>query len=274
LQIEHNLGLLYQDLGQLQRAGQILKDVFAKCVERYGSQHPKTLMSRNALAVNYRLLGDSQAAYDLLSQASPELLVALGSSHPDTVITQVNLAVFLKDVGRIPEATAILQQIAQLPFEQLAESSPLRWKATNNLAVICWRQKQLDQSVPLFQQVMDWHQRFPQQSNPRDLLMAQANLGINLRDAGRASEGVEFLWAAYDGGRQFAELAWVRAALVSACESSHRDDLLWLLFWDDMAELTSPSFRGDPEIRWNEWRRILARNGDIAALQVLFSAPR
>ncbi len=50
----------------------------------------------------------------------------------------------------------------------------------NNLAVAYWKEKQLDRSVPLFEEVV--RQRKAVDPQHSDCLMACANLGINYRD--------------------------------------------------------------------------------------------
>ncbi len=268
MQIRHNLALVLQDLGQHVDSEQILKEVLNLRQQNLGPKHPETLMTANSLAASRRALGQLESAYQLLSSATPELEVALGLSHPNSVTAKITLAVCLKDLGRQAEAISLLDQVLGIELDQLPESAPLRWKALNNLAVIYWRQKKPERSIPLLEQVVELSMRYRGDLNDRALLMAQANLGINLRDIGRTDEAVELLFAAYDGGRNVSEFDWVRSATIASCIQTNRDDLLFTIFWDDVWQLASSSGGDREEKNWSEWPALLNNQGDFSALQI------
>ena len=70
-----------------------------------------------------------------------------------------------------------------------------------NLAVAFWRSKQLDKSLPLFEDVFKRREAVLGRRHP-DTLLTAANLGVNYRDAGRLNEAIPLLEEAYKGSRR------------------------------------------------------------------------
>jgi tetratricopeptide (TPR) repeat protein len=85
----------------------------------------------------------------------------------------------------------------------------------HNLAGACWRVKQLDKSIPLFEQTLAARRKKLGELHP-DTLSTLAYLGVDYRDAGRLAEAIPLLEQAHREGRKYASLAWVGDELLTA----------------------------------------------------------
>jgi eukaryotic-like serine/threonine-protein kinase len=98
--------------------------------------------------------------------------------------------------GRFDEAYELYAEAVELYRVLEPELAPGDGREVNdafaNAAVLAWRTGRLDRSVPLFEELLARHRATLEPEDPR-LLIAAMNLGVNLRDAGRAAEAVPLL---------------------------------------------------------------------------------
>jgi tetratricopeptide (TPR) repeat protein len=71
----------------------------------------------------------------------------------------------------------------------------------NNLATCYWSLRQLDKSIPLFEDLLKRQAAAGGRQHPRTLQIA-ANLGINYKDAGRLTEALPLLEESYRAGKK------------------------------------------------------------------------
>ena len=73
------------------------------------------------------------------------------------------------------------------------------------MAVTYWKQRRLDQSIPLFEEALKLSKKVYGEDHP-ETLMVMANLGVNYKDAGRFAEALPLLEAAYRASSQHPSL--------------------------------------------------------------------
>jgi eukaryotic-like serine/threonine-protein kinase len=81
------------------------------------------------------------------------------------------------------------------------------------LAVEYWQEKQLDKSIPLFEEILKRREALLGRQHP-DTLISVINLGVNYKDAGRLEEALPLLEEAHRAGRKSPALQWVGLALM------------------------------------------------------------
>ncbi|MBK8501041.1 MAG: tetratricopeptide repeat protein [Saprospiraceae bacterium] len=66
---QSNLALVYQDLGDYEKARDLLEGALKSALQNFGELHPNVAISQSNLAVVYQDLGDYEKARDLLEGA-------------------------------------------------------------------------------------------------------------------------------------------------------------------------------------------------------------
>ena len=74
-----------------------------------GPHHPRTLITRNNLAVAYQTADRLDEAITLYEQTLEGSTRILGPHHPDTLTSRNNLAVAYRAAGRAEEAEALFE---------------------------------------------------------------------------------------------------------------------------------------------------------------------
>ncbi|MBL8818312.1 MAG: serine/threonine protein kinase [Planctomyces sp.] len=220
----HNLGDAFIHTGQLDRACSVLNLAIQGRSERYGAEHPQTLSSLSLKARCLQRQGLQAEALQVLEQVLESRRRVQGNDSLDTVIAATNLAVSYRLSGRTDDAIKTAELAVEAGRTSFGDHHPVVISALNNLAVAYWQQKELDRSIPLFEEIVS--QRTAIDPNHPDCLIACANLGVNYRDAGRLVEAVTLLRKADRRRFQASGLNWVHSELTSLCLSSGQGNLL------------------------------------------------
>ena len=85
----------------------------------------------------------------------------------------------------------------------------------SNLAAGYWSMKQLDKSIPLFEEALKLLEKKHGRGHPNTLVTV-ANLGANYKDAGRLAEAIPLLEEAYRASKKHPTLLWVGPELLDA----------------------------------------------------------
>jgi tetratricopeptide (TPR) repeat protein len=89
----------------------------------------------------------------------------------------------------------------------------------NNLASGYWSARQLDKSVPLFEQTLKLQEKKLGRQHPQTQ-MTVANLGINYKDAGRVQEALPLLEEAFQSAKKIPTLRRIGPALLDGYEKA------------------------------------------------------
>ncbi len=242
LKIKNNLGSLLLDMGRIPEASQLLNKVFEDRRAIFGAEHPETLIAMNNYANCLLEGGNAQEARELLEFVVPTSQRVLGVEHPDTIKPSINLAKIMKDQGDTRGSVALYESILSLTTEQLPETAALRLTAKNNLAVVWWKLRELNKSVPMFEELVEIHRGQDDSQPPsEDYLMALANLAINYRDIGKRQQAISGLEEVHRmGGGNRRNLQWATGELRTMCVLDARLDILQQLLLEELHRLARP----------------------------------
>jgi CHAT domain-containing protein/tetratricopeptide (TPR) repeat protein len=133
----NNLGLIYQERGQLDKAlGQFLR-AEAICLgsREFGENHPNTAQVRSNLGLIYRLLGQPAKGAPLSRKALAAQRAALPPGHPNLIRTMNYLALQLADMRQAEAAEPLFREALGLCEEKLPLDHPVAVMTLNNAAL-------------------------------------------------------------------------------------------------------------------------------------------
>ena len=125
----------------------------------------------------------------------------------------------------------------------------------NDLALAYWRVKQLDKSIPIFEDTLNRMQTKLGRQHPETLKTA-ANLGVNYKDAGRLAEALPLLEEGYRAAKKYPSLRWVGAQLLDGYVRAGKTEQAAVLAKELRAEartllpLVSPQLAGRLDTRF------------------------
>lgn len=81
----NNLAIVYSDLGQYEKARDMLEAVLASDLKNFGPEHPNIAVSQINLGAVFESLGERAKAKGLFGQAYQLRQKILGEQHPATM---------------------------------------------------------------------------------------------------------------------------------------------------------------------------------------------
>jgi serine/threonine protein kinase/tetratricopeptide (TPR) repeat protein len=192
----HRLGRLYLDVGKVNVALPLFEETLKLQRAKLGPDHPDTLMTMGYLAVCYWKAKRLNKSIPLFEEALRRREKTLGRKHPTTISAVMNLGVNYRDAGRVKEALSLLEE-AYRGRSRLGRDLDT-CGLMNSLAVAYWQDKQLDKSIPLFEEELKLREKKLGRAHPQTLVTV-LNLGMNYGAAGRLKEAVPLLKEAYRG---------------------------------------------------------------------------
>ncbi len=225
----NNVAKAYQAVGKVPEAIALFERVRDARIAKLGPDHPETLSTLQGLAAAYWSSKQLDKSVPLFEDVLKRQEAELGRQHPDTQLTVANLGVNYKDAGRLKEAIPLLEEAHQsakrlatlrwvadplinayMKAGRSAEAAKLAQDlpddpstpiALENLALAYWSAKQLDKSVPLFEDVLKRREATLGRQHS-DTQLAVANLGVNYKDAGRLKEAIPLLQEAHQSAKR------------------------------------------------------------------------
>jgi tetratricopeptide (TPR) repeat protein len=117
----------------------------------------------------------------------------------------------------------------------------------NNLAAGYWTVRQLDKSVPLFEEALRLEEKKLGRQHPLTQ-MAVANLGVNYKDAGRLDEAIPLLEEAHRASGQFPNLRRFLAHLLDAYAKAGRPAEAAKLILASLADARKTAPKGSQQL--------------------------
>jgi len=112
--------------------------------------------------------------------------------------------------------------------------------------VTYWRVKQLDKSIPIFEDALQLRQAKLGRQHP-DTLASAANLGVNYKDAGRFDDALPLLEESYRSAKQYSKLRWVSAQLLDGYARAGKTEQAAALANELLAEARTQFSRESPQ---------------------------
>ena len=118
------LGRIYQDRGENDRAEPLLREALAIRERVLGREHGETANSLSGVASVLRLKGDLDGAQVLLDQVLALNTRSRGATHPNTGVTLHDLALLAIQKHDYPRAVAYLDRALDIHRKALGETHP------------------------------------------------------------------------------------------------------------------------------------------------------
>ena len=130
---------------------------------------------------------------------------------------------------------------------KLGPDHPDTMTTLNDLAVAYWTTKQLDKSVPLFEDVLKRHESKlgRQHSNTQ---FTVGNLGVTYKDAGRLNEAIPLLEEAHQASRSFPALRAFTTHLIDAYATAGENSKLADLLQKQLPEARKTLPKDSPQL--------------------------
>ena len=166
-----------------------LSDAVDLLDEALGPDHPRTLTSRNNLAVAYESAGRLDEAIDLFERTLADSERVLGPDHPHTLTSRGNLASAHQDAGRLEQAIDLHERTLAETLRVLGPDHPHTLTSRNNLAVAYRSAGRLGEAIDLHEQELADCERVLGPDHPHTLT-SRGNLAAAYKSAGRLDQAV------------------------------------------------------------------------------------
>lgn len=174
------------------------KRTYAERREVLGERHWLTLNSAINLARDLRDTGDREESLALLIKTYDTAVEALGDEHPSTVEAAKALAISYRKAGRIEESREMMERLQRLfgPPEQVELIPQLGYSLS--MAADYAAHGDTAAALKLAELVVERYTQHGTADHP-DALVASNNVGIYLRQLGRADQGRQVVERAHRG---------------------------------------------------------------------------
>ena len=185
-----NVASSYGQLGRLEEALEMDRDIVAFMTAAEGRRSSNTLRAMSNMANNLSALGYREQARELLVEASELAGEALGAEHPITLRTQVNLGSLLSRMGHPEQAQQLLENVVEVRVAQFGPDHQETLSAQEILASIMLDQTQPGPARELIETVLERRSAVFGEDHPQTMI-ARHILAVSLADLGRPEEAIE-----------------------------------------------------------------------------------
>jgi tetratricopeptide (TPR) repeat protein len=175
--------------GDFTRAVSIFQATLTDRERVLGTDHPRTLGSRNNLAGAYRVTGRLDESIALHESTLTDRVRILGTDHPSTLESRNCLAMAYRAAGRLGESIALHEATVADRVRVLGADDSSTLNSRNNLAYTYRTAGRLDEAITLFQATVADRERILG-ADHRSTLISRHNLAASYRLSGRLEEAI------------------------------------------------------------------------------------
>ena len=193
-----NLKLLanvYSDLGEYEKARDLLQEALKSDLENFGEKHPQVATGKSNLANVYKVLGEYEKARDLLQEALKSDLDNFGGKHPTVAIKKSNLANIYLDLGEYEKARDLLQEALKSDLENFGGKHPKVATRKSNLANVYKGLGEFEKARDLLQEALKSDLEHFGEKHPK-VATSQSNLANVYKALGEHEKARDLLEAA------------------------------------------------------------------------------
>lgn len=186
----NNLGLLYWQMGDYDKAEAVYQHAFAISLEVLGGKNLSAAAGYNNLGALYQAKGD-------YGKAAPFMLKALviyqelhGEKHSDTASAYGNLGMLYRKTGDYPKSEQFMRKALDICQEVLGDKDPATAGALNNLGQLYEDMGDYGKAEPLMQKALSIQKEVLGENHPETAL-SYNNLGVLYKiigDYGKAEQ--------------------------------------------------------------------------------------
>ncbi|CCA75937.1 related to kinesin light chain [Serendipita indica DSM 11827] len=182
-----NLAGSLRDLGQLEEAEKIEREVLLCGWKSLDNGHPDTILAMNNLAGTLHKLGQLDEAEKLEREVLALWLDILGPRNPNTLLAMNNLAPTLHESGQLDEAEKLEREVLALWLDVRGPRDPDTILAMDHLASTLYDRDQLEEAQMLQQTALALRLEIFGRRHPGTIL-AIANLANTLYQCGQLDD--------------------------------------------------------------------------------------
>ncbi|KAI8820337.1 hypothetical protein BJ741DRAFT_639050 [Chytriomyces cf. hyalinus JEL632] len=195
LATEATLGSLYQEIGDLQKAGDILNHCYPSKLAQVGPDDPSIFGMMNNLAEVYQLKGEFSKASELLTRLLATAERVSGRENEVYIRAYANYVSLLCKQGRLQEAKDCGVLIVELSERALEENHPDRILALNNYGAALVALREWDAAESVLKDALTRSKR--NLGEDSGLAISQTvSLSSIYKDKGELGKSLEYLDAA------------------------------------------------------------------------------
>jgi tetratricopeptide (TPR) repeat protein len=192
IRVMSSLANSFRDLGKLDEAALMQREVLERLRRIFGKEHPGTIAAMNNLAVILRDQGKLDEAASMQKEVLEKRRKIFGEEHPDTIGPMSNLAYLLRDLGKLDEAATIMRKASEKRGGILSEERLDTTSAINNLAITLQDQGKLDEAASMLKEVLEKWRKILGSEHP-NTVRAMSNLATTLKRQGKLNEAASML---------------------------------------------------------------------------------
>ena len=183
----NNLGMLLQDMGQLEEARPLYEEALQVRRETLGERHPGTLVLINNMGVLLKEMGKLEEAKPLYEEALQGCRETLGDRHRNTLASISNMGGLLKAMGKLEEARLLLEEAMQGCRAALGDRQPHTLTSINNMGYLLQDMGKLEEARLLLEEAVQASRETLGDRHPHTLISI-SNLADLLRTTGSLAE--------------------------------------------------------------------------------------
>ncbi|MET8150794.1 FxSxx-COOH system tetratricopeptide repeat protein [Actinoplanes sp. NPDC049668] len=187
LRQSHHLAGFRRKAGRHVEALELSSDVLRRYRNRYGADHPDSVLALLTVSIDQRVTGDLAAARESGEKAIEGLTALYGDAHPHTAGAKSDLAVTLRLLGEHDQARTLDEQALETLVGRLSPSHPLVLSARINLASDHFEMGAYDDAARLDTESFELCAKTLGSGHPTTLACG-VNLAMDLRGLDRVSE--------------------------------------------------------------------------------------
>jgi serine/threonine protein kinase len=149
------LGASLRELGHYQQAEVVLVKALRTQESDLGVDHPKTLATKNHLAILFMEQGKYPQAETLFKEILDLNTAKLNADHPDVLNIKNNLALLFKSQGRYPQAEMLFKEVLDASIASRGDADCDTLNAKNNLAALYQAEGKYTEAQKLFEEVLE-----------------------------------------------------------------------------------------------------------------------
>jgi len=185
--ISNEIALVFQTLGQWDRALHYSKKALEVANTHFGASHPSTAVALNNLASLLQATNGLAEAEPLMRQALAIHERIYGDDDPKVATSLNNLAQLLHATNRVAEAEPLMRRALAIDERSFGGDSPEVATALNNLALLLQATNRVAEAEPLMRRALDIDERSYGGDHP-EVATALDNLALLLEATNRMGE--------------------------------------------------------------------------------------
>ncbi len=171
-----DLGLLYQEAGQLGKAEPLIRDALSRSVQHNGEDHIDSIAATNNLGLLRRAQGKMDEAEQLFREAIDRGTRVLGPDDSQTVSFTANLALTLTEQRKYPQAEPLARQVLEQRRRLQGNDHHDTLVAINNLGMLLGEMGAFEECEALTREGLTMTRKLLGESHPQTIIIL-ANLG-------------------------------------------------------------------------------------------------